>query len=147
MSIPASDLLPGPDMLLLPDWAQPDVFETAAARPGPHQTPHLAFPIRFHEGLAVTVEQDSPVHMRDRVHVTVRTLVGQRLDDPTFGIPDDVLRVGRVDLDTLADAIELSEPDVDATIRRLGQDEPSGGLAVLVMDRTDRIEITIEDQD
>lgn len=90
--------------------------------------PHLAFPLRFVDGMAATVEQDSPDHMLDRIHVTCRTPLGDRLDDPTFGIPDEVLRVRHADLDVLAAAIEESEPDIAVTIARAvpGLPEPAG---------------------
>jgi len=90
--------------------------------------PHLAFPLRFVDGVAVEVQQDSADHMRDRIHVTCRTLLGDRLDDPTFGIPSEVLRVVRADLDVLAAAIEQSEPDIAVTLTRAtpGRPEPLG---------------------
>jgi hypothetical protein len=87
------------------------------------QIPHLAFPLRFVDGLAVTVEQDSPEHMQDRIHVTCRTMIGQRLDDPTFGIPSEVMRVVEADLDELAAAIARSEPDIAVVLSR-----PTAGL-------------------
>lgn len=80
--------------------------------------PHLAFPLRFEDGIAATVEQDSAEHMLQRIHVTCRTLRGDRLDDPTFGIPSEVFRVTRADLDVLAAAIEESEPDIAVTLSR-----------------------------
>lgn len=90
--------------------------------------PHLAFPLRFDDGAAATVEQDSPEHMLQRIHVTCRTTRGERLDDPTFGIPSEVLRVTRADLDVLASAIEESEPDIAVTLSRPvpGLPEPPG---------------------
>lgn len=80
--------------------------------------PHLAFPMRFVDGLAATVEQDSTDHLQDRIHVAVRTPLGDRLDDPTFGVPSELLRVNRVDLEALAAAIESSEPEIPVTLTR-----------------------------
>lgn len=85
---------------------------------------HLAFPLRFVAGMAVTVEQDSPDHMLDRIHVTCRTPLGDRLDDPTFGVPSQILRAPEVDLDALAAAIEESEPDIAVTLTRATPADP-----------------------
>lgn len=87
--------------------------------------PHLAFPMRFDEdGRAVEVEQDSADHMRDRVHVTTRTMLGERLDDPTFGIPPELLRVRRADLEAIAAAIGQSEPEIVVTLVRPTEAQP-----------------------
>lgn len=109
--------------------------------------PHLAFPLRFVDGMAVTVEQDSAEHMRDRVALTCRTPLGSRLDDPTFGVPSDVLRVREADLDSLAAAIEESEPDIPVTLSRAvpGQLEPPG--FALPTARDDRIRVHVEAED
>jgi hypothetical protein len=88
------------------------------------ERPHLAFPLRFEDGLAVTVEQDSGDHMRDRVHVVCRTPLGDRLDDPTFGIPPELLRVRRVDLDAIAAAISSSEPEIGVRLARPTDEQP-----------------------
>lgn len=90
----------------------------------PDAIPHLAFPLRFVGGIAATVEQDSIDHMRDRVHITTRTMLGDRLDDPTFGIPSEVLRVKQADLTVLAAAIERSEPDIPVTLARATPTNP-----------------------
>lgn len=106
--------------------------------------PHLAFPIRFVNGRPVTVEQDSPQHMRDRIHVTVRTKIGDLLHDPTFGIPDQMLRVQRVDIDELAAALANSEPDIPVAVGRV--DNGSSGL-LLHGGLDDNIRIDIADED
>jgi phage baseplate assembly protein W len=89
---------------------------------------HLAFPLRFVDGAAVAVEQDSGDHMRDRVHVVCRTPLGSRLDDPTFGVPPELLRVRRVDLGAITAAIGRSEPEITVRLVRptAAQPEPPG---------------------
>jgi hypothetical protein len=90
----------------------------------PDPISHLAFPLRFVDGVAVVVEQDSSDHLEDRVHVTCRTMLGDRLDDPTFGIPPELLRVNRADLDALAAAIGRSEPEIPIALRRPTAEQP-----------------------
>ncbi len=106
---------------------------------------HPAFPFRFDAGLLVMVEQDSPGHMLGRVHATVLTPVGSREDDPSFGIPDDLERVGGVRLDELARAIEECEPDIDLTITRPGEDGHDDGLFVALEPRTDTIHLHVDE--
>jgi hypothetical protein len=96
---------------------------------------HLAFPFRFVDGVAVAVEQDSPVHMRDRVVIVCRTPRGSRLDDPKFGIPDQLLRTPGVDIGALAAAIEASEPDIAVRITRDGDDGHDRPGAIVLADR------------
>lgn len=78
--------------------------------------PRLAWPLRFENGRAATVQQDSAEHKAQRIAVTCSHPVGSRLDDPTFGIPDQLMRVGGTDIGVLAGAIEASEPDISVHI-------------------------------
>lgn len=104
---------------------------------------HTSFPLRYVGGRAVTVEQDSAAHMRDRLHVACRTVRGDLLHDPEFGIPDQLLRVGRVDLDELADAITQSEPDVPVTLGRV-EDGAMGQPLPTARDESIRLDIDDE---
>ena len=106
------------------------------------EIPHTSFPLRYVDGRPVVVEQDSPEHMRDRVHVTCRTLIGDMLHDPTFGIPDQLLRVREVDVDELSAAIQESEPDVAVTVGRV-QDGATG--MALPDARDDSIRVDVEE--
>jgi hypothetical protein len=108
--------------------------------------PHLAFPMRFVNGVAVTVEQDSPDHMLDRVHVTCRTPLGDRLDDPTFGIPPELLRVRQVDIDALAGAIESSEPDIAVALKRPTEEDPDP-VGFRLPNTRDDIRVSVEESD
>lgn len=82
-------------------------------------TPHLAFPLAVTDGVFDTVEQDSPEHLAQRVLLTVNTIIGDRVEDPEFGIPDHLLRAGGVDLEELRTAIAASEPDAAPMVERL----------------------------
>lgn len=119
--------------------APPPVYEAAPAPRPKHVTPHLAFPLRYVDGRPVTVEQDSPEHLRDRIHVACRTPLGEALFDPTFGIPDQLMRVRDIDLDELATALAESEPDIQVAVSR---DPDTAGLA---FPADERIRIRIED--
>jgi hypothetical protein len=88
------------------------------------EIPHLAWPPRLIEtpdgGLIYeSVEQDSPDHIEDRVQIAARTLIGDRLEDPQFGVPDDVLRAPRVDLDAFRLALADSEPAAALIVERV----------------------------
>lgn len=89
---------------------------------------HLAFPIRLVDGVAATVEQDSPDHKQQRIEVVCLAPLGDRLADPEFGIPSDLLSVRRVDLDVLAAALASSEPDIAVNVSRVtaGNPDPPG---------------------
>jgi len=50
--------------------------------------PHLALPFRFVNGAAATVEQDTPDEIAQCVEVLLRTVTGQRIEVPGFGIAD-----------------------------------------------------------
>lgn len=108
--------------------------------------PHLAFPVRFADGVIVTVEQDAPGHLRDRIHVTCRTVIGERLDDPTFGIPDDVLRANEADLGALTTALAESEPEITVVVHRPSTGDPDPPGLPLPRARDD-VRIDIQDQE
>jgi phage baseplate assembly protein W len=74
-----------------------------------HDIPHLAFPFRFEQGRAVTVEQDSYDDVFGCVEVIARTPRGSRFDSPDFGIPALELGVQPVERDSVVAAIESWE--------------------------------------
>ncbi len=52
--------------------------------------PQFAMPFRVENGAVVEVEQGSVEEIESCVEAVLRTIVGdRRLDDPTFGIPDE----------------------------------------------------------
>jgi phage baseplate assembly protein W len=58
------------------------------------QVPQLAVPFRIDPatGAPEEVEQDSVVEIEQCVEAVLRTIVGTRLDDLDFGIPDESFR-------------------------------------------------------
>jgi hypothetical protein len=107
------------------------------------EIPHTAWPLRYVNGHPVVVEQDSPQHMRDRINVTCRTPLGDALHDPTFGIPDQLLRVVEVDLDALAAALNDSEPDIAVAVGRV-EDGATGMALAGGTDESIRIDVEAE---
>lgn len=106
-------------------------------------TRHIAFPFAFIDGVFEEVEQDSVEHWRDRIHVLVRTPLGSRLDDPSFGIPDDLERAGGVNIDALAAAIGSSEPDIPVLITVPGDDGHDAPGHVVLPSRTAEIHLHV----
>jgi len=142
MSFPSPDLWPATDTLTYRAISVGGQVVTAdGVQPAP-EIPHTAYPLRYVNGRAVVVAQDSAAHMRDRIHVTCRTPLGDLLHAPEFGIPSQLLRAGRVDLDALAAAITQSEPDVPVTIGRvedgaMGLPLPTARDESILIDSTD----------
>jgi hypothetical protein len=146
MPSPAPGLLPSPDLLPGEPYMPPPPAPEYAHIIDSHDLPHLAFPVRFVDGVAVTVEQDSPEHKRDRIHNTCRHLIGDRLDDPTFGIPDEVMRVQRADLDAISAAIAQSEPMITVAVSRPTVEQPDP-VGLRVPNSRDEIYIAVHEDD
>jgi len=72
--------------------------------------PKLRLPLSFTDGRARLVEQDSQAEVEQCVEVILRTVAGERLERPDFGIPDFVHRQGGVDVDAVKAAIDRDEP-------------------------------------
>lgn len=106
---------------------------------------HLSYPVRLVPGpmggavVFATVKQDSDEHLLDRLHVVGRTPIGAHIDDPGFGVPDDVLRTNGADLTALRAALAESEPDAQTLTERDVE-----GVRDWLMDRTDRLVIKLE---
>lgn len=100
-------------------------------------TPHLSFPFSVTDGTFDIVEQDSPEHLAQRVLLTVNTFIGDRLEDPDFGIPDSLLQAGGTDLEELRAAIAASEPDAAPLVDRMTD--------LTDLDRVDRLRILIDE--
>lgn len=77
--------------------------------------PQFSLPFRFQGGLvAAVVEQDTPEEITDCVQAIIRTPVGQRLELPGFGIPDQSFTQGGADPAPIVAAVEKWEPRADA---------------------------------
>jgi phage baseplate assembly protein W len=73
-------------------------------------SPHFAVPFRFgNSGHAECVEQDSHDDVYQCVQAIVRTVRGQRLELPDFGINDTVMQEGGPDVSDISGAIEQYE--------------------------------------
>lgn len=85
------------------------------ARP---DNPHFSFPFRLSTtGVkAVVHEQNSDYDIMDGVEVLLSTELGERLDDPDYGIEDQAFREGGADLQHIAEAISRWEPRVPVNL-------------------------------
>lgn len=55
---------------------------------------HLAYPLAVTAGRAATVEQDTPPEITGCCHAILRHRIGDRWEDPEFGIPDPTFTAG-----------------------------------------------------
>lgn len=66
--------------------------------------PHLSFPFRFGgDGSAAVVEQDTHAEIEQNVKVLVLTVVGERIEVPSFGFPDPAFQT-RIDTQAISSA-------------------------------------------
>lgn len=75
-------------------------------------TPKLSFP--FEPG--VYREQDSPDEIMDCVEILLGTEVGERMEVPLYGIPDQTFRQGGADVIELLRIIGVWEPRASTEI-------------------------------
>lgn len=78
--------------------------------------PHLQVPIRFQNGRAVLVEQDSPEEIEQCVEAVLRCPLGYRLELPEFGVADHAFEEQPVDTEDIQAAITTWEPRADVLI-------------------------------
>lgn len=85
-------------------------------------TPHFAFPFRFERnGANVAVEeQGTSEEIADCAEVLLRTPLGERVDAPELGVPDQTFREGGADVEGIEAIINEYEPRASA---QLEQDE------------------------
>lgn len=80
----------------------------------------LSMPLRIERGRAVVVEQGSPTDIAQCVEVAARTVVGDRLEAPEFGIPPLVMATAEaIDVDELRAHLVESEPRCEPIIDRI----------------------------
>lgn len=73
--------------------------------------PHFDIPFRFlSTGHAATVDQDTLDDISACVEAIMRTLQGQRDDNPNFGIPDPTFQLQPIDLGLITEAVLQQEP-------------------------------------
>lgn len=79
--------------------------------------PHFDLPFRFGAtGSAVCVEQDSTENIENAVEAVFRTTIGQRLELPEFGVPDQAFTENGPDLNAYAAALDKWEPRASALL-------------------------------
>jgi phage baseplate assembly protein W len=71
---------------------------------------NLAYPFRFVNGRAVTVERDSSAEIQGNVEAILRTPLGARIEVPDYGIPDMAFKTGGPVAEPIREAIERHEP-------------------------------------
>ncbi|HEX5592017.1 MAG TPA: GPW/gp25 family protein [Solirubrobacterales bacterium] len=76
------------------------------------RVPHLAVPFQITGKSAAVVEQDSDREIRDSVFALLSTRVGSRLEQPEYGIPDELfeLLTPGMGAEAILAAIEEWEP-------------------------------------
>lgn len=83
--------------------------------------PHLALPVRFVGGAAVTVEQDSTDEIAQCVETILRYRPGQRPELPDFGVADPTFQMAPIDLDRARAAVLEWEPRARTIIELVDQ--------------------------
>jgi phage baseplate assembly protein W len=81
-------------------------------------TPHLTVPFRVDSsGSAAVVEQDSFDDISQCVRVLLLTRLGERIELPAYGVPDQVLTMeGNLDAGDITARIETWEPRTKALV-------------------------------
>ncbi len=84
-------------------------------------TPHFRVPFRVTNGSVATVEQDSQREIEQCVEAVLSTRTGSRIEEPEFGIPDQLFELlpPNPNVDDVLGALEEWEP----RIRVLGSAE------------------------
>ncbi|MCW3040939.1 MAG: hypothetical protein JWM31_2844 [Solirubrobacterales bacterium] len=95
--------------------------------------PHMRWPVRFANGKALTVEQDSPQDQAQRALLVLSYPLGGCVDLPGFGTADTTFGQSGADLNEFAIAVNLWEPDIPASVVR----------TVIDRDGTDHIDVNV----
>lgn len=102
--------------------------------------PHFDLPFRFVGSNAAVVEQDSLEDITNCVEAVVRTIIGQRVELPDFGIPDPTFQTQPLQLQAITEAILQQEPR--ATIAMTQNPDRFNQLVVDVLMRVSAQEVT-----
>lgn len=76
------------------------------------QIPHFPVPFKF----GVYTEQDSDQEIEDCVETIIRFPIGQRPEEPEFGIPDQTFAVPAPNVDKIQAAVSRWEPRANPVI-------------------------------
>jgi phage baseplate assembly protein W len=95
------------------------------------KTPHFVFPFRVLNGSVVVVEQDSEEDIRQCIYVSLATREGSRMEDPDYGVPDQLFKKLAID------------PNADAVLAAVEDDEPRAALvgSVEIEDTVERVAV------
>lgn len=75
------------------------------------KVPHIAHPFTITaSGRARLVEQDSIDEIAQNVYGILATRLGEWIDEPSFGLPEQIHRKGGADLDEIRAAVAEWEP-------------------------------------
>lgn len=95
--------------------------------------PHFTFPFqRSASGIAAVQEQDSEEEIMDCVEVLLSTEIGERMELPEYGLPDQTFSQGGADIERVSGVVQKWEPRARHTITRTE-----------LTDLTDRVRISI----
>jgi phage baseplate assembly protein W len=100
-------------------------------------TPHFDLPFRVQGGSAVCVEQDTLRDIQNCVEAILRTHVGERESQPTFGIEDPTFQTIPLDPNSIINQVVESEPR--AVI--LAEESPDR-----IMELIDRIKFSVSER-
>jgi hypothetical protein len=95
----------------------------------------LAWPLRFVNGRAATVEQDTVDEIAMCVVTLLRFDVGDRMEAPNFGVEDLTFRQAPLDLEQLRGAILEFEPRAQTLIEQ-DQDQLDTLIRIEIARRT-----------
>lgn len=77
--------------------------------------PHFAMPLRLDGSSFAVVEQDSDEDILQNVAVLVNTNIGDRIEIPDYGTPDQLFQE-RIDAGGVAEAVDEWEPRATVTV-------------------------------
>lgn len=80
--------------------------------------PHFKFPFALSPNgkRAMYVDQDSDDEVMDSVEIILSTVQGERIEMPTYGIPDYVFVQGGVDAENIQAIVRLMETRADTSV-------------------------------
>ena len=87
---------------------------------------HLSSPLTFNsKGVAETLVQDSPAEIQNCVYDIVLCTIGEREDNPEFGIADQTFTNVPLDLEAMREQIATFEPRAELSLAEAEELIPS----------------------